>query len=71
MKIIEATEAYPKSRVYDTGAMVYYLKAVPWVIPDFSIERYGKALSRIDASINKNGYIEFRNQRTFIIAEKP
>jgi SAM-dependent methyltransferase len=71
MEILKATEAYPKSRLYDAAALVYLLKGVPWVIPDFSIERYGKALSCIDAMIEKDGYVEFWQQKTFIIARKP
>lgn len=71
MKVIKATEAYPKSRVYDAGALVYYLKAIPWSIPDFSIVRYARALSRIDSIIKRKGYVEFWQQRTFLIAKKP
>lgn len=71
MKVIKAAEAYPKTRFYDTAAIVYYLKGVPWVIPDFSIEKYAKALERIDKIINRNGYVEVSEHRVFFIAKKP
>lgn len=70
MNVIKAAEAFPRSRVFDTGALVYYLKAIPWAIPDFSIEKYDEALTRIDEIIRRTGYVEFRNHRTFIIAKK-
>ncbi len=27
-------------RFFDIVAIVYYLKAIPWQIPDFSVEQY-------------------------------
>ena len=36
--ILEAKEEFPFQRFYDIGAIVYYLKAIPWQIPDFTIE---------------------------------
>jgi SAM-dependent methyltransferase len=71
MKVIKAVEAYPKTRFYDTAAIVYYLKGVPWVIPDFSIKKYAKALERIDNKIDKKGYVEVGGHSVFFIAKKP
>ena len=45
--ILEAKEAFPFQRFYDIGAIVYYLKAIPWQIPDFTVERYYEELYRI------------------------
>ncbi len=33
-KILEQKEDLTKTRFYDVGAIVYYLKAVPWQVPD-------------------------------------
>jgi len=39
-RIIEQREAFPITRFYDVGTIVYYLKAVSWEIPDFSVDQY-------------------------------
>ncbi len=38
--------------LYDVGAIVYYLKAVPWEIPDFSVEKYFDKLQEIHKLIH-------------------
>ena len=45
--ILEAKEEFPFQRFYDIGAIVYYLKAIPWQIPNFTVERYYEELYRI------------------------
>ncbi|MFI5931750.1 class I SAM-dependent methyltransferase [Actinoplanes sp. NPDC051494] len=39
----------------DIGAVVYHLRAVPWQIRDFSLEKYDRALRRMDAMIRTYG----------------
>ena len=53
--ILEAKEEFPFQRFYDIGAIVYYLKAIPWQIPDFTIERYYEELYRIHEIILQKG----------------
>ncbi len=62
-------DIYPQ-RFYDVGAIVYQLKAVPWQIPDFSIERYFEQLKTIHKKIQLDGYVDVLEHRFFIIAEK-
>ncbi len=45
--ILDAKEEFPLQRFYDIGAIVYYLKAIPWQTPDFTVERYYEELYRI------------------------
>jgi SAM-dependent methyltransferase len=63
-------EEYPSRRFYDVGAIVYYLKAVPWVIPDFSIRKYFKALILLNREIGLKGYVEVRNHRFVVVGQK-
>jgi SAM-dependent methyltransferase len=62
-------EIYPQ-RFYDVGAIVYQLKAVPWQIPDFNIERYFDRLKAVHHQILLDGYVDVVNHRFFIIAMK-
>ncbi|MFZ3577284.1 class I SAM-dependent methyltransferase [Virgibacillus sp. DJP39] len=62
-------EEFPVQRFYDIGALVYYLKAIPWQVPDFSINRYEKELYQIHQLIQSSGYFEVKQHR-FIIKAK-
>ncbi|WP_377891605.1 class I SAM-dependent methyltransferase [Alkalihalobacillus sp. R86527] len=68
-QVTDKKEAYPTTRFYDIGALVYYLKAIPWQIPDFSIERYRDALHNLHQKINDDGYLAIPSHR-FIIKAK-
>lgn len=66
----ELKEDKVKTRFYDIGAIIYYLKAVPWQIPDFGVDKYYKQLFHIYELIRKQGYIDLICHRFFIIAQK-
>jgi hypothetical protein len=69
-KTIEQKEEFPLTRFYDVGAIVYYLKAIPWQIPNFSVEKHCDALMKIHCNIQEHGYIDIKNHRFFIVAKK-
>jgi SAM-dependent methyltransferase len=58
--------------IYDVGAIVYYLKAIPWELPDFSVKKYRIKLEVIHEYITENGYLDLdgNNHRLFIKAMK-
>ncbi|WP_445290772.1 class I SAM-dependent methyltransferase, partial [Bacillus cereus] len=66
--ILDAKEEFPFQRFYDIGAIVYYLKAIPWQIPDFTVERYYKELYRIHEIILQKGYFDVKQHRFIIKA---
>jgi SAM-dependent methyltransferase len=47
LDVIEAREAVLTTDFADVGAFAWYLKAVPWALPGFSIGRYRSALVRL------------------------
>ena len=69
-KITEQKEDIVKTRFYDIGAIVFYLKAVPWQVPDFTVEKYFERLKQIHNMIQKEGYIDFTCHRFLVIAYK-
>lgn len=44
LQITAARTAFPERLFHDVGALVYYLRAVPRQVPDFSVEKYDKEL---------------------------
>jgi len=69
MEIIEYGEYIGKTRFNDIGAIVFYLKCIPWQIKDFSVTKYYKKLEIINEMIEKNGYIDFILHRFYLIVK--
>ena len=70
LKITGQKEDIIKTRFYEIGEIVYYLKSTPWQVPDFTVEKYYEKLKDIDKIINNTGYIDFTCHRFLIIADK-
>jgi hypothetical protein len=68
-QILYSQEEFPLQRFYDVGALVYYLKAIPWQVPDFSIEKFEDKLFDIHKTIESKGFFEVKQHR-FIIKAK-
>ncbi len=71
-QILEKHEVVGYTRIFDVGAIVFYLKAVPWELPNFTVEKYYDKLAEIQKNITRNRYIELskNNHRFFISATK-
>ena len=65
----QLTSSY-NSRLFDVGALIYFLKAISWQVPDFSIEKYKTQLREIHQKIQLQGFIDITTQRYMIIAQK-
>lgn len=70
MKILDKGEEISRTRFYDVGALAYYLKVIPWQIPDFSVEKYKDGLRKIHDVILEKGYIDVTCHRFFIVCMK-
>ncbi|HDR8180794.1 TPA: class I SAM-dependent methyltransferase [Bacillus thuringiensis] len=66
--ILEEKEEFPFQRFYDIGAIVYYLKAIPWQIPDFTAEGYYEELYRIHEIFLQKGCFDVKQHRFMIKA---
>jgi hypothetical protein len=52
--------------------MAWYLKAVSWEIPDFSVDRYAGPLLRLHRAMERTGQpIEVGFHVFLLVAEKP
>jgi hypothetical protein len=68
-ELIKLKEDEVKTRFYDIGAVIYYLQAVPWQVPDFSVEKYRKQLFSLHCFIEKQGYLDVTCHRFFLIVK--
>jgi SAM-dependent methyltransferase len=64
----EVCEEYPDFAFADIGALVYHLKAIPWQVPDFDVDKYEPELRALDQQIRARGPFVVRNHRFLIRA---
>jgi SAM-dependent methyltransferase len=55
----------------DVGAIVYYLKAVPWLVPGFSVESHLKYLYNLQEQFQNHQLLTFSARKYLIEAQKP
>jgi hypothetical protein len=63
-------ESFSYYRFFDIGAIVYYLKAIPWTIEDFSVEKYRDRLWELYLRINEDGCYDTTQHRFLVVARK-
>jgi aminoglycoside 3-N-acetyltransferase len=69
-EIIEQQEEFPEAVYYDIGAVVYYLKATPWQIPNFIAAHNYDRLQRLHDTIQSQGGLVVKSHRFYIEARK-
>jgi hypothetical protein len=67
--IVFSKEEFPVQRFYNIGALVYYLKAIPWQVPNFNIETHMDGLYKIHQIIQSEGFFDIEQHRFIIKAE--
>jgi hypothetical protein len=56
---------------YDVGAVVYFLRLVIWIVPNFSVERYRDRLWSLHQQIGRDGRYVAHASRFLIEESKP
>jgi len=56
---------------FDVGALVYYLKAIPWEVPHFSVDRFTSELLGLQRHLDETGVLRFDEGLFVIRAHKP
>ena len=68
---IDGREAFSETRIHDVGAIVYYLRALPWQAPGFHASDHLPALRTLHARIIANGPLTIRSHHFLVEARKP
>jgi SAM-dependent methyltransferase len=58
----------PRTAFFDVGAVVYFLRVVPWIVPDFDVARYRQRLFDLHQVIERDGTFETTASRMLIEA---
>jgi SAM-dependent methyltransferase len=70
LKVNALREWLGKMSFIDVGALVYYLKATPWVVDGFSVETHSKYLLSLQQRLEKGGSLTFGVRRYLIEAQR-
>jgi len=63
-------EMITKTRFFDLGAVLYYLKAIPWQIEDFTIQKYLPRIIDLHNRIEVDGFFDVSCHRFVLITRK-
>jgi len=66
--VVRGEESYATVRFFDIGELVYYLRAIPWIVPDFDVDADRDTLHRIDDAIRAGGPFGVASYRFLIEA---
>jgi SAM-dependent methyltransferase len=67
-EIVRTGEADATVRFFDVGALVYYLRAIPWIVPGFDVDADRAVLHRIHDVIETEGSFGVGSSRFLIEA---
>lgn len=67
LAVLGSGEASLEARCTDVGALVAYLRSVPWYLPDFTVARYREQLY----ALHEQGEIRWRTGRFWLAARRP
>lgn len=70
LEVISLQEQTLRTEFFDIGAVVYYLRKVIWMVPDFTVSRYEERLRALDVQIREEGSFVAYSTRFLIEARK-
>lgn len=62
---------HPRTVFFDIGAVVYFLRLVPWIVPGFTVSKHRETLRQLHQRIERDGAFETTASRTLVEASKP
>lgn len=71
LTVVTSAEGAERRAFHDVGALAWYLRSVPWAIPDFTIDGYRPRLARLHDQIKADGPLVVRLPHFWLAAHKP
>jgi len=71
LSVVRSAEGREEVTFADVGALAWYIKMVPWTVPDFTIARYRARLGELHERIETNGPITLPLPGFYLEAVKP
>jgi SAM-dependent methyltransferase len=70
LQVVDRREEFPDTVFNDIGALAYYLKAVPWIVPGYTLKAYRDRLKTVHDRIESEGPLRLRAHFFLIQAVK-
>jgi SAM-dependent methyltransferase len=70
LRVVGSAEGEQKTTFADVGALAWYLKAVPWTVPEFSAAEHRARLADLHARIERDGPVSVRFPAFYLEATK-
>jgi SAM-dependent methyltransferase len=71
LELVDVRE-YTGAEIFaDVGALVYFLKAIPWLVPGFSVASHTEPLLKLHAQVVRGEPLRFTTRGYLIEARKP
>jgi SAM-dependent methyltransferase len=70
LSVIDAAEARPVSRFADIGALIAYLRTVPWEVPEFEVGHFRPQLEHLHDRCVRDGFVEAVGHRFHLTARR-
>lgn len=69
--VVEIAEEWSgKTTFKDVGTIVYYLKAIPWTVPGFSVEKHWRHLVNLQQRLERGETLAFQQKLMLLKARK-
>ena len=70
LKIVHGMAWTGRQTFSDVGALVYFLKAIPWIVPGFSVDTHAAGLEDLQARTDAGAPLSFTIERFVIEAQR-
>lgn len=70
LEVRNSREWTGKTTFADVGAVVYFLKAIPWIVEGFGVDSHLEYLMKLQETLNESGILAFTVSRFLIVAQK-
>jgi SAM-dependent methyltransferase len=70
LQIVDLREWSGQLAFTDVGAIIFYLKAVPWLVPGFSVDSHLEYLIALQKRLESDGQLAFAARKYLIEAQK-
>ncbi len=70
LTVVRAQDWVGRMVFADVNTIVYYLKHVPWLVPDFSVARYSEQLLQLQAQHDRGEALAYTARNYLIEARK-
>jgi SAM-dependent methyltransferase len=71
LEVVDLQSCALRVEFHDVAAVVYFLRKVPWTVPDFSVRKYDERLRAMHDYIGREGAFVSTAQRVLVEARKP